>query len=475
MGGALVMWWWLASCALAPIEPSDCVQDQECRQAFGLGSVCAADGRCRMEGPHPRCAQSYPLDLWDRPSAYADHVVLGALFDLGPDGPNLRSAQLALNEVNGAGGVQGTEVAMVQCTYHEDLGFDQLSMEEAVVETSRYLADTVGVPAIIGPGTSGMAVIAFDTLEDDDILLIAPSATSPQLIDIDGDVSTDDDPGLFWRPAPPDDAQALAILVDMESRGIDQVAIIYQNNVYGEALTDLVVDGHSGTEVLFAYDSDNGRNAAVADAAYSDVQEVMFIASDVLDVVAFLNSASLLDGYVDKTLFLTDAAYDAYLLESTSPGAQDLFEKVRGSRPSTPSGSVYDAFLIAYASAYNGEDPSTGAFNAYAYDAGWMSLYGLSWAMLHGESVGGTTMAQGLRRLHDPGSSIAVGPGDWLLAEQQFEQGAGFDLQGASGHLDFDPITGETANPIDIWTVSPDGFQTVRVCGTEGTCTTTSK
>ena len=466
------MWWWLASCALAPIAPSECVLDQECRQAFGLGSVCGDDGLCQMEGPHPRCTQTYPLDLWDRPSAYTDHVVLGAMFDLGPDGPNLRSAQLALNEVNGAGGVHGQEVAMVQCSYHEDLSVDQLTMEEAVSETARYLADTVGVPAIIGPGTSGTAVIAYETLIDDDILLIAPSATSPQLIGIDGEVSTDADPGLFWRPAPPDDAQAAAIVVDMASRGIEDVTIIYQDNAYGEALTDLVVEGHTGSEILFAYTSDNERNAAVADAGYSGAQEVMFIASDVVDVVAFLNSAALLDGYLNKTLFLTDSAYDAYLLESTSADAQELFPQIRGSRPSTPSGPVYDAFLIAYASAYNGEDPSTGAFNAYAYDAGWMSLYGLSWAMQQGEGIRGTTMAQGLRRLSDPGVSISVGPGDWMLAEQQLERGEGFDLQGASGHLDFDPVTGETTNPIDIWTVSTEGFDTVRVCGTEGTCIT---
>ena len=207
---------------------------------------------------------------------------------------------------------------MVQCSYHEDLSLDQLNMEEAVIETSRYLADTVGVPAIIGPGTSGTAVTAYETLLSDDILLIAPSATSPQLIDIDGETSTDEDPGLFWRPAPPDDAQALAIVLDMDSRGVEDIAIIYQDNAYGEALADLVVEGHTGSEILFAYTSDNERNAAVADAGYSGAQEVMFIASDVVDVVAFLNSAALLDGYLDKTLFLTDSAYDAYLLESVS-------------------------------------------------------------------------------------------------------------------------------------------------------------
>ena len=131
---------------------------------------------------------------------------------------------------------------------------------------------------------------------------------------------------------------------------------------------------------------------------------------------------------------------------------------------------VYDAFLIAYASAYDGEDPSTGAYNAYAYDIGWMSLYGLSWALAQEDRVSGTEMARGLRKLSTPGTSLFVGPEDWLTVVDAFERNQAIDIQGASGTLDFDPVTGETANPIDIWTVDETGFTVVKTCDIEGDC-----
>ena len=193
--------------------------------------------------------------------------------------------------MNGAGGLYGSEVAMVQCDYSRNLTVDQLNETEAVQETADFLADVIGVPAILGPGTSGHSETAYRWLEGRDVLLISPSATSPKLNTIDGDVSTDDAPGLFWRASPPDDAQSVAIVLDMESRDVDDIAIIYQDNPYGSALAELVMAGHAGSGVLRRTD-DNERTAAIqAAGSDEDVQEVLFIASDVQDVVAFDSAA----------------------------------------------------------------------------------------------------------------------------------------------------------------------------------------
>ncbi|MFT4623857.1 MAG: ABC-type branched-subunit amino acid transport system substrate-binding protein [Myxococcota bacterium] len=461
----------LAGC-LAPYPVEPCAETATCRSAFGVGAVCGDDGFCKIAGPHPRCEQSWPEDLWARPEAYGDHVVLGAMFDLGPDLPNLKAATLAFAEASQAGLPNGVEVALVACAYGEESAADGLSLEEAVVETGTWLRDTLDVPAVIGPGNSATALIAYDALAPRDVLLIAPSATSPKLVTIDGETSTDAEPGLFWRPAPPDDAQAVAIAADLRSRGVREISVIYQDNLYGSELATLVEAAHTGPKTLLPYVDDNGRNSAVqAAVASGTTEEVVFIAADVQDVVAFLNSAAFIASYDDVRIFLTDAATDPFLFEETSAEAQaKLFPVIRGSRPATPAGPVYDSFVISYAAAYDGEDPTRDGFNAYAYDAGWMAMYGLAWATVQEDAIGGTNMARAMRRLAGPGAYVPVGPAGWSETTAAFAAGASVDLEGTSGDLDFDPVTGETVNSIEVWVPRDGAFVVVTLCQPDGAC-----
>ena len=463
----------LAGC-LAPYPVTSCESAADCRSAFGLGAVCGGDGFCSIEEANPRCLQTYPDDLWQRPEDFGDHLVLGAMFDLGPDLPNLKSALLAVGEASQAGLPGGIEVAIVGCSYSEDDAADGLTVDEAVVATSEWLRDTMEVPAIIGPGTSGASVLTYETLAADDILLIAPSATSPELITIDGEVSTDDAPGLFWRPAPPDDVQAAAIAADLAFRGVVEISVVFQDNAYGRALAELVQGEHGGVTKMIPYVDDNGRNLAVPDAVASPTaEEVVFITSDVQDVVAFLNSAALLDSYDGISLFLTDAATDPYLFAETTPETQAaMFPVIRGSRPALPSGAVYDTYVVSYAAAYDGEDPTLDGYNPYAYDAGWMAMYGLAWATQQESGITGTNMARGLRQIAS-GSPTPVGPGGWTAGLVAFSNGDSVDLEGASGQLDFDPVTGETVNPIEIWVPRDETFRVVALCEPNGPCIST--
>jgi len=464
----------LTGCALKPYSMDECADSQECREAFGLGWVCSDEGYCDQEPLHPRCDRVEPVDLLTDPEAYPDPFVIGTLYDHGPDLPNLQSTRLAIVQANAENGINKQPVGLISCSYEEDTELDTLPMDEAAQETAQWLAESLGVRVIVGPGTSALSVQLYGVMAKRDVLLIAPSSTSPDLIEIDGAESTDEAPGLFWRPAPPDSGQVLAIAADMAHRGVGHVAIIYQDAAYGAALAGLVEVEHGGAVDLYPFTDDNSRNQAVLDVGGSDgVEEVMLISSEVQDVVAMLNAIALASGYDGKTFFLTDASFDAELLTGTSTDARALFDRVRGSRPQTPQGPTYDAFKIAYASEYDGEDPSNDAWNAYAYDAAWMALYGMSWAHLHEGDIGGTSVARGLRQLADAdGMVLPVGPATWLDVQNEFAQGRAVDVEGASGPLDFDPITSETANPIDIWVIDAGGtdFVIVRTCTPEGDC-----
>ena len=123
----MVAFWLFLSCGLQPVGSDICASDAQCRDAFGFASTCSSEGTCERAAPHPRCERTFPEDLWLRPEAYRDHYVVGSIFDMEADGPEVQAIQLALNEMNGAGGLYGDEVAMVQCDYSRNLAYDQLT------------------------------------------------------------------------------------------------------------------------------------------------------------------------------------------------------------------------------------------------------------------------------------------------------------------------------------------------------------
>ena len=133
-----------------------------------------------------------------------------------------------------------------------------------------------------------------------------------------------------------------------------------------------------------------------------------------------------------------------------------MFDQVRGSRPTTIPGIVYDAFAASYAGAFGGQDPSEAGFTAYAYDAAWLLLYGSAWSGYQEGEITGTGIGRGLRQLSS-GEDVDIKPSTWISVRANFEAGVSINVIGASGELDYDSTTGETTSPIEVWGVQSNG------------------
>ncbi|NCG20568.1 MAG: ABC transporter substrate-binding protein, partial [Rhodobacterales bacterium] len=285
----------LSACSLGK-NPGECATDDECRNAFGLGSVCAADGFCDVGEPNIRCTETAPPDVFQRPATYSNAVVIGSVFDMNTDQPQVRSAQLAVDQVNELGGLDGRKCVMISCGYQVDLAIDDLTEEEAALDVARYLTDILGANAIIGPSASDQCANVFPDMEARDVMVMSPSATSPMLTNIDGEGASDAAPGLFWRTVPPDDLQAQAMSWDLADRGITDLVIVHQESSYATALAENAQYHFGlaeGTATLFSFDNDSSRGGAITDAGVSGAEEVMFQSSDVNDIIAFLQAAAL--------------------------------------------------------------------------------------------------------------------------------------------------------------------------------------
>lgn len=439
-----------------------CETNAECRDAFGFGSVCGEAGLCGDVPVERRCNRTIPVDLFQRIDDYRDAIVLGSLFNRAADTPETQAVRLAIAQVNDLSGLDGRPYALVECTYEENAIYDNLDAADATAFAASWLAETLGVPAIVGPGSSSAAEVAYYVAAPADTVVISPSATSPSLSSIDGLVKTNEAPGLFWRTAPPDSLQGEVVAADMLARHTRYVSVLYGTGSYGEGLAGVfntAFKAGGGTVSLHPFTDATTRDVAIGTVAGSQPDEVLFISAEGRDVAAFLNGAAVLREYDGLPLFLTDTARDADVLAASSASASALFDQVRGTAPAVPAGKVYNFFSGAYSSAYAPDAASDSVYTAHSWDAAWLAIYGVAWSADNEGGISGTGIARGLRHL-SAGTEVWISPTSWTQVRAQFEAGAPVDVWGASGPLDYDPDTEETTAAIDVWVIEGGTFAT---------------
>jgi ABC-type branched-subunit amino acid transport system substrate-binding protein len=219
------------------------------------------------------------------PGATGAPLVIGTLLPetgnlafLGP--PEVAGVQLAINDINGAGGVLGNQVKLVT----GDSG--DTSTDTATQTVDRLLQS--GANAIIGAASSGVSQSVINKIVGAGVLEFSPANTS----DI---FTTYDDKGLYFRTAPPDTLQARALADLIGADGNNTVGILALNDPYGTGLADnteknLVSDGLPQESIKkIIYDP----QAANYD---SEVGQMAQFSPDAIVVIGFEESSKIIQG-----------------------------------------------------------------------------------------------------------------------------------------------------------------------------------
>ena len=446
-------------CSLSTLDRVECESHESCRDAFGLGSVCVSDGYCSQTGLNPRC-ETTPEDLFEASADGEDRLVLGHLWRNQSFDVEQRSVQLAIRHANDSQGLEGRLYGLVSCDTEALPGVDELEGEDATQAMAAYLAEDLGLPAIVGATSSPETEAAYTVANASDALLISPSSTSPALTTLDGLTCSQSEPGLLWRTVPPDELQGIAIAQDLDARSVKHVSVVYEEGSYGEGLANAIGNSFQGVQLdLYAFTGESDLGSATTSAANGQAHEVVFITSSVDFVSGFLSAAAAINSYADLDLLLADAAYNQDIYDQlTGTSAESLFPRIRGTRPTINEDStVLQTFVASYSVAYEGEDATTAGFSAYAYDAGWLAVYGTAWAASNEVGIGGIEMARGLRQIsNEDGPTVTLQASSWSQAQALFRDGTDFDVVGASGNLNYDPDSCETSAPIELWFLSPN-------------------
>jgi branched-chain amino acid transport system substrate-binding protein len=203
----------------------------------------------------------------------------GDLAFLGP--PEFAGTELAVEEINAAGGVLGKDVEIAQ----GDSG--DTNTEIAKTTATKHLAD--GVDAIIGAASSGVSFTVIDQITSANVIQFSPANTSP-------DFTCYKDNGMYFRTAPSDVLQGRVLADALIAEGAESVFIIARQDPYGEGLlryTQTPLD-EAGVDVqTLLYDPNASEFAA-------EVDEMTSADADAYVVVGFAESEQILKEMITK-------------------------------------------------------------------------------------------------------------------------------------------------------------------------------
>lgn len=189
----------------------------------------------------------------------------GTLAFLGP--PMSTGAQVAADEINDNGGIDGAPVELTAA----DEGDDTLN----IVGQSADSLINQEVDAILGAAATGMSQRVYSQITGAGILQVSPSNTGVE-------VSNWETGGLYFRTAPSDLLQGEILGQVILEDGHETLGILYLDNPYGDGLAKSIADIAEGGGIEVVH------QAAIAEKAESYSAEVSALAAADPDAIAIV-------------------------------------------------------------------------------------------------------------------------------------------------------------------------------------------
>ena len=154
-----------------------------------------------------------------------------------------------------------------------------------------------------------------------------------------------------------------------------------------------------------------------------------------------------------KPFFFTDGSMDPSLLDPTLPAAvKTLLSTAKGTAPASPSGQNYDFFSTDLQMQF-GVDAGSFSFLAQSYDATYVGAFGLVSALRKGNAYDGLDVAAGMAN-ESAGTLVALtGVSAWDTGKGLMVSPGHMNIDGTSGPLDFNAMTGEAPASIQVWEI----------------------
>lgn len=288
-----------------------------------------------------------------------------------------RGLELALTEINDAGGLDGTPITL---TFRDDE-----TNPDKGVQVVHELIDQVGAKVIIGAVSSRVTLAIGPICQEKGVVMLSPTASAPEISEL----------GEFvYRNYPSDIVEATAMADFARDLGLENVAVFAVNDEYGRGHKDVFTAKYPSTyrKIVGSFDFEENQ----IEAFQGMVDEIKDQDLDGIYAIGYLDDVAellkVVRGEGLGAVVLTSSSVTNDLVKLAGEASEDLvFPRPTTFDPNSDDPSV-KKFVDAYRSRF-GEEPE--AFAAYGYDA----LKIIYAAMLQGGSAHPSDLKIGLANL----------------------------------------------------------------------------
>ncbi len=359
-------------------------------------------------------------------------LVIGVLLptdDVTIGEPMVAATELAIDRINDAGGVLGSRVRVIVA----DEG-DTTATATAAIQS--LLARNVD--AIVGPGSSVIALGSLDEIVTSGTVACSPTASALALDDYP-------DNDLFFRTVPSDSLQALAIAQAADQTGALQATIVHVDDAYGRALAASVAQAMAGgaisvgETIAFSERDDDLTNEA--GQLLASGSPVAIVLADDDDGTRFLETLDGLDTGALATVVVNDAMRSTNSPQRIAELDPELRSRIVGIAPQAESSDPAEPF-----------DPP-GLFASNAYDC--VNLIAL--AAVAAESDAAVDIAGQIPLVSSSGSVCRT----FAACVEAIDSGLVIDYNGPSGLMELGRSGDPTRAVFDRFRYGPDGEDTL--------------
>jgi branched-chain amino acid transport system substrate-binding protein len=347
--------------------------------------------------------------------------------------PLQRAIDLAVSEINQAGGIWGRPLATVRLDEGKDVASASSALEQFLTEDP--------VDAVIGPASSRVALGLRDRIATQQMPTCSPLATASAL-------SSPADNGYFFRTVPSDRLQATALAIAMDRTGAKTTSIVYPDDEYGRAFAEAVrVDlARRSLQVqkLVEYDTAarDYRVTAARVFTASEPDAVAVIGSG--ETGANVLSAIRSNGGVHVRTFVNDGLRGVGAMTSLTTANPTWLNSVEGVAVAATPGTAdwSKRFTVATSGA-------SALYAAYAYDC--VNLLALAAIASNSESP--ARLASAVTQVSRGGQPCNT----FTECASLLGQGRNIDLIGASGTLDLTDAGDTESGSFEHFSFDPSG------------------
>lgn len=350
----------------------------------------------------------------------------GSLAFLGP--PEFAGVDLAVADINAAGGVLGKDVTVVD----GDSGDTDSGIAPA--EADKLL--DAGSDVIVGAASSGVSLTVIDKIMSAGTVMISPANTSTAFDE--GDYAT---PDLYFRTAPSDILQGAVMANLLLQDGRSNVAILARQDAYGETLAEQVGENLKNAGADVAATVFYGEKAQSYD---SQVAEIAGSGADALVLIAFEETTAIIPQLVAAGAGPQDIP--TYFVDGNTANYDKSVGDLEGTKGTIPgaetSGDFKDRLLEV--------DPSLKDFSysAESYDATIISAL----AAIAAGSDAGEAIATQMIAVTTGGTKCTT----FEECAKLLEEGEDIDYDGVSGPIELGDTGSPTAASIGVYEYDAD-------------------